>query len=357
MSLFRDEGRLLAAVETHLRNADPDVLFTFDDRRLGLLAQRFRARHRRALQLGRFDATPLACASVTTYSKAWIKDRSERRMASANNLETHRCSGLGGRLGVDLLRCLVMRQQPKLTRYDLTEACRAVLDAAPPTITPAGRQQLDASTRAAVAACEARAILSLGRRLNAVAETVEYARCTGLDLETILWRATAVRTEQLVLGAAKRLDVALPLKRFPTENGWVQDTTPFLHHPAPRSELRDHQAALISNGLMGHSRAAGSCGFYGKDPVVVLDFASLYPSLFVAHNICWTTLRGAGAEDDDHICPASAQLKHPHRFASKSKRPGLLPRLLEALITTRRRTKALAKAAAQRGDTNEAECL
>ena len=104
VSLFRDEGRLLAAVETHLRNADPDVLFTFDDRRLGLLAQRFRARHRRALQLGRFDATPLACASVTTYSKAWIKDRSERRMASANNLETHRCSGLGGRLGVDLLR-------------------------------------------------------------------------------------------------------------------------------------------------------------------------------------------------------------------------------------------------------------
>ena len=64
-----------------------------------------------------------------------------------------------------------MRQQPKLTRYDLPEACRAVLDAAPPTITPAARQQLDASTRAAVAACEARAILSLGRRLNAVAET------------------------------------------------------------------------------------------------------------------------------------------------------------------------------------------
>ena len=97
------------------------------------------------------------------------------------------------RNGVRQHRCLVMRQQPKLTRYDLPEACRAVLDAAPPTITPAARQQLDASTRAAVAACEARAILALGRRLNAVAETVEYARCTGLDLETILWRATAAR--------------------------------------------------------------------------------------------------------------------------------------------------------------------
>ena len=68
------------------------------------LCERLLGRRQRALQLGRFDATPLACASVTTYSKAWIKDRSERRMASANNLETHRCSGLGGRLGVDLLR-------------------------------------------------------------------------------------------------------------------------------------------------------------------------------------------------------------------------------------------------------------
>ena len=356
VSFFRDEGRLLAAVETQLRNADPDVLFTWDDRRLGLLAQRFRARTGRPLQLGRFDDVPLSCASVTTYSKAWIKDRAERRMASSNNLETHRCSGLGGRLGVDLLRCLVMRQQPKLTRYDLTEACRAVLEQAPPAITPAARRSLDPSTRAAVAAAEAVAILSLGKRLNAVAETVELARCTGLDLETILWRATAVRTEQLVLRAAKQLDVALPLKRFPSERGWVPDTTPFLHHPAPRVELRDHQASLVASGLMGHSRAAGSCGIYDTDPVVVLDFASLYPSLFVANNICWTTLR-SGAEDDDNVCPASAQLQQPHRFASKAARPGLLPRLLEALITTRRRTKALAKAALQRGDATEAECL
>ena len=90
---------------------------------------------------------------------------------------------------------------------------------------------------------------------------------------------------------------------------------------------------------MGHSRAAGSCGFYGRDPVVVLDFASLYPSLFVAHNICGRRCEEPARRADDAVVPGvgAAQTPAPLRF--ETKRPGLLPRLLEALITTRRRTR------------------
>lgn len=34
-------------------------------------------------------------------------------------------------------------------------------------------------------------------------------------------------------------------------------------------------------------------GFY-EDPIATLDFASLYPSIMMAHNLCYTTLVPSG---------------------------------------------------------------
>ena len=40
-----------------------------------------------------------------------------------------------------------------------------------------------------------------------------------------------------------------------------------------------------------------------REPVVILDFASLYPSLFQAHNLCYTTLVHP---DDVGLLPADS---------------------------------------------------
>lgn len=37
-------------------------------------------------------------------------------------------------------------------------------------------------------------------------------------------------------------------------------------------------------------------GYYA-DPVSTLDFASLYPSIMMAHNLCYTTLVQPGAKE------------------------------------------------------------
>ncbi len=64
---------------------------------------------------------------------------------------------------------------------------------------------------------------------------------------------------------------------------------------------------------------------------MVLDFASLYPSLFRAHNMCYTTLLH---EDDAKALPPGQVFTAPtgFSFVKPEVRPGMLPAILAALI-------------------------
>lgn len=67
--------------------------------------------------------------------------------------------------------------------------------------------------------------------------------------------------------------------------------------------------------------------------VVVLDFKSMYPSLIISKNICFTTL----SEDGEIISPSGA------RFMSKDRREGLLPTILSNLMEYRDSIKSSMK--------------
>jgi len=93
-------------------------------------------------------------------------------------------------------------------------------------------------------------------------------------------------------------------------------------------------------------------GYY--ELVVVLDFASLYPSIMKAKNLCYTSL----VTDDkqygnlQHLgytyynCETSAG---PSRFQQTLK--GLLPIIIDELLTSRSQAKKLMKSATEAGDT------
>jgi DNA polymerase delta subunit 1 len=53
-------------------------------------------------------------------------------------------------------------------------------------------------------------------------------------------------------------------------------------------------------------------GFY-KQPVATLDFASLYPSIMMAHNLCYTTLLDNATGERQPAC--AARLPVGARFA------------------------------------------
>ena len=60
-------------------------------------------------------------------------------------------------------------------------------------------------------------------------------------------------------------------------------------------------------------------GYY-KDPVATLDFASLYPSIMMAHNLCYSTLlpahRSAVQDDEGTSMEASLDSLRDDSFKS-----------------------------------------
>lgn len=84
-------------------------------------------------------------------------------------------------------------------------------------------------------------------------------------------------------------------------------------------------------------------GFY-ENPIAVLDFCSLYPSIMISKNLCYTTLlpkntnteefnKDQGANDAVTVTPTG------DKFVKKEIKEGLLPRILESLLSNRKETK------------------
>jgi len=99
-------------------------------------------------------------------------------------------------------------------------------------------------------------------------------------------------------------------------------------------------------------------GFYDV-PIATLDFSSLYPSIMMAHNLCYTTLldkatveRLGLVKDVDYTQTPNNGTPHPRRwscllltlgvdlFVKRTRRRGLLPTILDDLISARKRAKA-----------------
>jgi DNA polymerase delta subunit 1 len=76
-------------------------------------------------------------------------------------------------------------------------------------------------------------------------------------------------------------------------------------------------------------------GFY-KTPIATLDFASLYPSIMMAHNLCYTTL--VRPEESSSIPPELME-RSPSgdTFVRAGAVKGILPEILEELLAARKR--------------------
>eukprot|EP00742_Colponemidia_sp_Colp-10_P013425 GILJ01015163.1.p1 GENE.GILJ01015163.1~~GILJ01015163.1.p1 ORF type:complete len:651 (-),score=116.14 GILJ01015163.1:49-2001(-) len=154
------------------------------------------------------------------------------------------------------------------------------------------------------------------QKLMILVNNVEMARVTGVPIGWLLERGQQIKVFSQMLRKA-------------------------LHHGLlfPTEEQRGGLNAAI--GYEGATVLDPVRGFY-ESPVATLDFASLYPSIMMAHNLCYSTI--IRPADWNKYDPADVTITPAgHRFIKKEKFAGILPEILQELLTARKRAKTMMK--------------
>lgn len=165
--------------------------------------------------------------------------------------------------------------------------------------------------------------------LGVAPRATAMARAIGCDPAGVIHRGSQYRVEAMVLRAARGLSMAAP---------------------SPSKAQVQAQPAMSRVPLTMEPKS----GFYGG-PVVVLDFRSLYPSLVVAHNLCFSTVVGSAPFSGGVGFAKNFKLRRPSASASSSSffiapngaafvregvKEGVLPRVLREVLEARDLAKA-----------------
>lgn len=172
-----------------------------------------------------------------------------------------------------------------------------------------------------------------------VLRNVEQSRLIGVDFNSNFYRGSQFKVESILLRIAKEENMLL---NSPSKN-----------------QVHDMRA-LDSIPLIMEPDS----NFY-KSPLVVLDFQSLYPSIMIAYNYCYSTLLGPieGYEQNKNVVGYLPHLKLPRgiidillkndginispngmMFVSSRFRRSILSRMLQEILNMRINVKAVAGA-------------
>lgn len=151
--------------------------------------------------------------------------------------------------------------------------------------------------------------LRLMEKLMCLFNMTEMARVTGVPIIFLFTRGQQIKVMSQLLRKARNFDLVCPVL------------------PREQSDGKYEGAIVIEP----------TRGFY-KKPVATLDFASLYPSIMMAHNLCYSTMvprhkRSNYKEEDMTFTP------NGDTFMKADVKKGILPMILEELIGARKKAK------------------
>ncbi|KAF2723727.1 DNA polymerase delta catalytic subunit [Polychaeton citri CBS 116435] len=303
---FGSEEKMLMAWRDFVEEVDPDVIIGYNISNFDFPYLLDRADH---LKVPKFSYLS-RLKNVKSVAKE--TNFSSKQMGNRDTKATN----TNGRLQLDLLQ--VIQRDYQLRSYTLNSVCAQFLkeqkeDVHHTMITDLYNGTPESRRRLAVY-CLKDAYLPqrLMDKLMCLVNYTEMARICGVPFNVLLSRGQQIKFLSQLF--RKALDQQLVIPNLRTD-----------------STDEQYEGATVIEPTRG----------YYDVPVATLDFASLYPSIIQAHNLCYTTLLNKTAveklgfkKDVDYIVTPNGDL-----FAKASVRKGLLSQILEELLTARKAAK------------------
>jgi len=302
---FRSEKEMLEEFVKIIEKFDPDVItgYNINNFDLPYIAERLR-QCKINLAIGRCAYKPMATRKITQKFRnsitgriiadvyEIIKEVTEKGQAKIFKLKRY---GLG-----DVAKEVLNESKLDLMRSEITKYWDGT----------------EEQIQKLVEYCRKDSVLALRLLLekSLLDKFIEIARITGLLLQDALESGETARIENILIREFNKQDYVLPLK--PTSKEILL-----------RKEERE------AKGLKGALVLEPEIGLHKN--IVYLDFKAMYPSIFIAFNICPTTLLiGNGNENLEFITTPSGA-----KFVSKNVREGIIPKIVRHLINERDRIK------------------
>ncbi|SCU89708.1 LAME_0E05072g1_1 [Lachancea meyersii CBS 8951] len=223
---------------------------------------------------------------------------------------------IDGRLQLDLLQ--FVQREYKLRSYTLNAVSAHFLGEQKEDVHHSiisSLQNGDSETRRRLAVyCLKDAFLPLRllEKLMALVNYTEMARVTGVPFSYLLARGQQIKVVSQLFRKCLQIDTVIP-------------------NMQSQGSDEQYEGATVIEPIRG----------YYDVPVATLDFNSLYPSIMMAHNLCYTTLCNKATVEKLQLVKDEDYIVTPNNdyFVTAKMRNGILPEILHELISARKRAK------------------
>ena len=296
------EGEMLLKWRAFLQASDADIITGYNvqnfdipyllDRADALLKQTKSKNLHLFKMWGRIKNQPAKMKDTTFQSAAYGK---------RNNVETT----IEGRVVFDMLP--YMQRNYKLSSYSLNSVCAEYLGQQKEDVHHSIISDLqngsdeDRHRLAVYCLKDAQLPLRLMEKMSVLVNYIEMARVTGVPIEFLIARGQQIKVLSMLLRKCR--DIGLLIPTLSKKGGGGEDTT--------------YEGATVLDPIKA----------YYQVPIATLDFASLYPSIMQAYNLCYSTL--VSPCDVHKLSPDKYDKSdNGHVFVKSSVKIGILPTIL-----------------------------